>query len=115
MQVYFKPVGQRAYLGHSINLPQNVNELAIKLPRFPSDITFITVKMKGKNDGTLKDATVRKSKVIIAHAGPPTFFFTLSAADMHWPELHSHFKSENENISNDVRRRNVINNPHIVD
>ena len=27
-------------------------------------------------------------KAIIQHAGPPTFFFTFSAADMHCPELH---------------------------
>ena len=28
-------------------------------------------------------------KAIILHAGLPTFFFTFSAVDMHWPELHS--------------------------
>ena len=28
-------------------------------------------------------------KTIISHAGPPTFFFTFSSADMHWPELHT--------------------------
>ena len=25
-------------------------------------------------------------KAIIQHVGPPTFSFTFSAADMHWPE-----------------------------
>ena len=25
-------------------------------------------------------------KAIVHHVGPPTFFFTFSSADMHWPE-----------------------------
>lgn len=56
-------------------------------------------------------------KAIIQHAGPPTFFFTLSAADMHWPELHALLGSNITNNDNpsEVRHQNVINNPHIVD
>ena len=56
-------------------------------------------------------------KAIIQHAGPPTFFFTFSAADMHWPELHALLGSNNTNDDNqsEVRCRNVINNPYIVD
>ena len=58
-------------------------------------------------------------KAIIQHAGPPTFFFTFSAADMHWPELHFLFGNErDEGITgslSEIRRNNVINNPHIVD
>ena len=30
-------------------------------------------------------------KAIIAHAGAPTFFFTFSSADMHWPQRKSAF------------------------
>ena len=40
--------------------------------------------------------------------------FTLSSADMHWPELHSLLGGNSED-SNDAKRQNVINNPHIVD
>lgn len=58
-------------------------------------------------------------KAIIQHAGPPTFFFTFSAADMHCPELHFLFGNErDEGITgslSEIRRNNVINNPHIVD
>ena len=56
-------------------------------------------------------------KAIIQYAGPPTFFFTLSAADMHWPELHALLGSDvmNNDNSSEVRRQNVKNNPHIVD
>ena len=56
-------------------------------------------------------------KAIIQYAGPPTFFFTLSAADMHWPELHALLGSDvmNNDNSSEVQCQNVINNPHIVD
>ena len=54
-------------------------------------------------------------KATITHVGPPTFFFTFSAADMHWPELHSLFGAPAGQIDPQERRFNVINNPHIVD
>ena len=54
-------------------------------------------------------------KAIIDNKGVPTIFFTFSAADMHWPELHSLFKTQTDQLTNEEGRRNVINNPHIVD
>ena len=54
-------------------------------------------------------------KSIIAFKGPPTIFFTLSSADMHWPELHQLFNSNIDDITAEERRMNVINNPHLVD
>ena len=56
-------------------------------------------------------------KAIVTNIGTPTFFFTFSSADMHWPELHYLFEENNSNISttSEERRQNVINNPHIVD
>ena len=58
-------------------------------------------------------------KAIITNVGAPTLFFTFSSADMHWPDLHDLFyaNSDNElgNCTSNVRRQNVINNPHIVD
>ena len=53
-------------------------------------------------------------KAIVTNIGTPTFFFTFSSADMHWPELHSLFEENNSNISttSEERRQNVINNPH---
>ena len=53
-------------------------------------------------------------KATISHAGPPTFFFTFSSADMHWPELHELLTSGNDKTAEN-RRQNVINNPHITD
>ena len=58
-------------------------------------------------------------KAIITSVGAPTLFFTFSSADMHWPELHALFKADTDselgNSNSDVRRQNVINNPHVVD
>ena len=58
-------------------------------------------------------------KAIITNVGAPTLFFTFSSADMHWPELHDLFKTDPDcetcNSTSDVRRQNVISNPHLVD
>ena len=62
MRVYVKPGGQRGYIGHCINLPQKVSELANSLPRFPSDTPIIIVTMKGKGN-YIKDVLVRRHKV----------------------------------------------------
>ena len=62
MRVYVKPGGQRGYSGHSINLPQNIEELASSLPRYPKDLSVILVKMKGK-DNNFKDVSVRRQNV----------------------------------------------------
>ena len=62
MRVYVKPGGQRGYSGHCINLPQNIEELASSLPRYPKDISVIVVKMKGK-DNNFKDVSVRRQNV----------------------------------------------------
>ncbi|CAG8802972.1 2782_t:CDS:2, partial [Cetraspora pellucida] len=45
-------------------------------------------------------------------------FFTFSAADLHWPELHKLIRESGgyrkENNSAEQRSQNIINNPHIV-
>ena len=52
-------------------------------------------------------------KAIVTTVGTPTFFFTFSSADMHWPELHTLLG--NENGISEERRQAVIKNPHLVD
>ena len=54
-------------------------------------------------------------KAIIVAKGAPTIFFTFSSADLYWPELHSLFSSNVESLSMEERRKNVIDNPHLVD
>ncbi|CAB4019300.1 Hypothetical predicted protein [Paramuricea clavata] len=62
MRVYIKPGGQRGFSGHCINLPQNVKDLAMSLPRYHKDLAVIIVKAKGR-ENTFRDVTVRKQKV----------------------------------------------------
>ena len=52
-------------------------------------------------------------KTIISHVGPQTLFFIFPSADMHWPELHALFGSENDRTA-EHRHPNVVNSPHIT-
>ena len=49
-------------MGHYVNLPQNVTELAEYLPRYSKNVAVVIVKVKGR-DNTFKDVNVRKQKV----------------------------------------------------
>ena len=78
---------------------------------FISKISRYVANVAGSNAYWYK---VREDlKAIVTTVGTPTFFFTFSSADMHWPELHKLFG--NENSTNEERRQAVISNPHIVD
>ena len=88
----------------------NNNESNIMLEKLSRYITNLTGSdaywYKAKED----------LKAIIQHAGPPTFFFTFSSADMHWQELHTLItKQTGEESLLEMRRQNVIDNPHIAD
>ena len=78
---------------------------------FISKISRCVANIAGSNAYWYK---VREDlKAIVTTVGAPTFFFTFSSADMHWPDLHKLFG--NENSTSEERRQSVINNPHIVD
>lgn len=63
MHVYTKPRGgQRAYKGHVITLPQDVQQLADVLPRCPKDLPVIIFTINGK-DNSSSDFVVRRKKV----------------------------------------------------
>ena len=84
----------------------NTNVFVSKLSRYLSNITCSNAYWhKAKED----------LKAIISHVGAPTFFFTFSSADMHWPDLHALFSSSLSDTTPESRRKNVINNPHITD
>ena len=53
-------------------------------------------------------------KALITQKGAPTFFFTFSAADNYWPDLHRLLQEPNKAVPS-VRIRAVIDNPHITD
>ena len=60
MHVYTKPRGgQKACKEHVITLPQDVQQLADILPRFPKDLPVIVFIISGKNNDS-KDFIVRK-------------------------------------------------------
>jgi len=66
IQVYTKPGGgQKAYKGHVITLPQDVQQLANVFPRYPSDIPVIVFKFDGK-DNKSRELKVRRQKVLDA-------------------------------------------------
>lgn len=62
MHIYLKQGGQRGYSGHCVNLPQNVDEIAKSLPRYPKDLSIILVKIKGR-ENTFKTLNVRRQVV----------------------------------------------------
>ena len=63
MHVYTKPRGgQRAYKGHVITLPQDVQQLADVLPRCPGDLPVIIFTVNGK-DNCSTDFVVRRNEV----------------------------------------------------
>lgn len=63
MHVYTKPRGgQKAYKGHVITLPQDVQQLADVLPRCPKDLPVIVFTISGKHNNS-RDFTVRRKKV----------------------------------------------------
>ena len=54
--------GQRAYNGQVITLPQDVQQLADVLPRYPKDLPVIIFTVNGK-DNCSKDFIVRRNKI----------------------------------------------------
>lgn len=61
-----------------------------------------------------------KLKDMIQQIGTPTLFYTLSMADLSWPDLHRLMANDpfrpglSESESYQVRSHNLANNPHIV-
>ena len=61
-----------------------------------------------------------KLRDMIAQIGTPTFFYTLSMADMSWPDLHNLMPEDptapglSPSQASQVRYRNLTGNPHIV-
>ena len=54
-------------------------------------------------------------KALIQTKGPPTFFWTVSAADTYWPELHKLIPHDNSNPTHFQKIQGVISNPHTTD
>ena len=94
MHIYIKPGRQRGYSGHTVNLPQNVSELAHSLPRYPKDLSVIVVKAKGK-EGSIKNLTVRRQVVLDA-------LNWLTKNNPHYSNVEINFHALNSLPENDV-------------
>ena len=67
LQVYTKPRGgQRAYKGHVITLPHDIQKIADVLPRQPKDIPVIVFNFKNNKNNTSKELKVRRQNVLDA-------------------------------------------------
>ena len=53
-------------------------------------------------------------RTLIEQKGPPRFFWTVSSADNHWPELHSLMPNPPNAEDYSTRIHAVIDNPHTV-
>ena len=83
------------------------NTLISKISRYVGNITGTNSYWRKVRDDL---------KAIITHVGAPTFFFTFSSADMHWPDLHALFNHSDSQLSiKQDNRKNLIENPHIAD
>lgn len=59
---------------------------------------------------------LQELRALFDQKGTPTFFWTLSAADSHWPELHTLMPHpEGSTVSHSMRVNAVINIPQIAD
>ena len=52
---------------------------------------------------------------LLEQKGPPTFFWTVSSADNHWPDLHKLLPHSSSSPSRSERHQAVIDNPHVTD
>ena len=104
---------------HNMTVGQLKNALAQHDgPRLAADIARCLKTVKATRPfwqmegGKLRD--------MIAQIGTPTFFYTLSMADMSWPDLHKLMPDDplrpglTTSEAAQIRQRNIANNPHIV-
>jgi hypothetical protein len=93
-------------MNYKIWLASNGSHFMSKLSRYVDNIT-------GSNAYWYR--VCEDLKAIIAYKEELTIFFTFSSTGMHWPQLHSLFDENCHNPTIEERRKNVIDNPHLVD
>ncbi|KAF7307266.1 ATP-dependent DNA helicase [Mycena indigotica] len=63
MQVRYTKGRQLCYKDHIVNLPQNITEIATKLPRLPEDVDIVIIRRDGVDLSQHVDYVVRREKV----------------------------------------------------
>ena len=92
-------------LGNSANAKEPV-KIMHKMSRYVANILGSNAYWRKQKDDL---------KTLISKKGAGTIFFTFSAADLHWKELHQMLYENPTQLSSQERRKNVIDNPHITD
>ena len=72
-----------------------------------------TAKVQGSNQYWFQRYLELRS--LLEQKGPPTIFWTLSSADMYWPDLHALLPHLDDNPHHGMRVQAVIENPHLTD
>ena len=83
----------------------SANQMVNRLQRYVS-------KVQGTNQYWYQ--RLQELLALIEQKGCHTFFFTFSAADMHWPDLQRLLQND-EGASRSERAQAVIDNPHLTD
>ena len=83
----------------------SANQMVNRLQRYVS-------KVQGTNQYWYQ--RLQELLSLIEQKGCPTFFFTFSAADSHWPDLQRLLQN-NEDATRTERAQAVIDNPHLTD
>ena len=83
------------------------------LERMLQNMSRYTANILGSNAYWQKQKS--DLKAIVAKKGAGTIFFTFSAADLHWPDLHNILVVNSCSLTPTERRQNVIDNPHLTD
>jgi len=100
--------------------PTSIQELNIRLQQFPDDKLAEQVMRFGSSlRGTRSFWHKAKNELtdMISQLGCPTFFFTLSAADTKWPDLHAIMPGNpppDVQLQHKWRNDNIISNPHLT-
>lgn len=85
----------------------NTDQLMNRIQRYAAEV-------QGTNEYWFQ--RLQELRALFDQKGPPTFFWTLSAADNYWPELHALMPHpEGCPVSHSMRVAAIINNPQIAD
>ncbi|XP_059064746.1 uncharacterized protein LOC131856825 [Cryptomeria japonica] len=102
------------------DMPITINELRQHMENIPqSNLADRLIRFGTTLRGTRSYWAKCRAKLtdMLHQIDTPTIFFTLSAADMYWPDLHALMLGTSPNTSREAqnwRKKNVIDYPHIV-
>ena len=95
---------------------RQLRELLVQRPSIANEIAYFTSSLRASRSFWYQRCSELQD--MVRSIGAPTVFFTLSAADLHWPEIYKLLAPEedlsNSSTSMQRRRQLLIENPLIV-